>query len=57
MLLLSAQYACNRSRNVSTGQISFEVVYRFSPSLRMNLEREKPDSENEAVKKFTADID
>ena len=56
MLLPSAQYACNRSRNASTGQIPFEVVYRFSPSLRMNLEREKPDSENEAAKKFAADI-
>jgi transposase InsO family protein len=41
-LLPCAEYACNNSINDSTKQRPFDMVYRFSPEMRMNLAREEP---------------
>ena len=48
-LLPSAQYACNQSENATTGKIPFEVVYKFTPTMRRNIASDSLRSENHAA--------
>ena len=49
-LLPGAEYAANQSINATTKISPFELVYRFTPTLRMNLARDEIDGENVAAK-------
>lgn len=50
MLLASAEYASNQSVNISTGKTPFEIVFRFIPTMRLNLEREERPTEHKTAK-------
>lgn len=56
MLLASAQYAVNNSRNETTKKTPFEVVYTFQPTMNKNIEVRKPESTNEASKQKAEEI-
>ena len=51
-LLACAEYVTNQAVNATTKKSPFELVYKFTPSMRINLERgdEGPQRENEAAK-------
>ena len=50
MLLSSAEYAYNNSKNASTGKTLFSEVFRFMPKLYINIARELRKSENNTVR-------
>ena len=41
-LLPSAEFACNHVENATTQQTPFDVVYRYSPTMRRNTAGEAP---------------
>ena len=48
-LLPSAEYACNNAENATTQKTPFEMVYKYSPSMRKNLAGDPPSSESQAA--------
>ena len=57
-LLSCAKYACNQSVNATTGKAPFDVVLKYSPSMRINVAHEAPTGhilrENEAARERAA---
>ena len=53
-LLPCAEYASNQAVNATTGKSPFEMVFKFTPNLQINVERETPANsmlhENEVAK-------
>jgi Chromo (CHRromatin Organisation MOdifier) domain len=56
MLLSSAEYAYNDSKNASTGKTPFSEVFRFMPELHINIAREPRESENDAARQRTVEL-
>ena len=50
MLLSSAEYVYNNSKNVSTGKTPFLEVFRFIPKLYINIVYKLCKSENNTVR-------
>ena len=56
MLLSSAEYTYNDSKNASTGKSPFSEVFRFMPELHINIAREPRKSENDDVRQRTVKL-
>ena len=60
-LLACAEYACNEAVSSATGHSLFDLVFKFKPSLKINIEREVPArrtlNENESAKRKTSGME
>lgn len=50
MLLPGAEYACNNAVNATTGKVPFHVVYRFEPTMRINIEAATQEGESQLAR-------